>query len=85
MAARRSSPCASSADTSHGPRAMNVRMNWREDAACGDADPDLFFPIGTTGNALRQIDEAACAHQLDALTEVCRAHTQVTGAPPEAD
>jgi WhiB family redox-sensing transcriptional regulator len=37
---------------------MTVRMNWREDAACGDADPDLFFPIGTTGNALRQIDEA---------------------------
>jgi len=28
---------------------------------------------------------AACAHQLDALTEVCRAHTQVTGVPPEAD
>lgn len=26
---------------------------------------------------------AACAHQLDALTEVCRAHTQITGAPPE--
>ena len=28
---------------------------------------------------------AACAHQLDALTEVCRARTQVTGAPPEAE
>ena len=28
---------------------------------------------------------AACAYQLDALTEVCRAHTQVTGVPPEAD
>ena len=27
---------------------------------------------------------AACAHQLDALTEVYSAHTQVTGAPPEA-
>ena len=26
---------------------------------------------------------AARAHQLDALTEVCHAHTQVTGAPPE--
>jgi hypothetical protein len=28
---------------------------------------------------------AACAHQRDALTEVCRAHTRVTGVPPEAD
>jgi hypothetical protein len=28
---------------------------------------------------------ATCADQLDALTEVCRAHTQVTGVPPEAD
>jgi hypothetical protein len=27
---------------------------------------------------------AACAHELDALTEVCHAHTQVTGVPPEA-
>jgi hypothetical protein len=26
-----------------------------------------------------------CAHQLDALTEVCCAHTRVTGVPPEAD
>ncbi len=31
---------------------MTMRMNWREDAACGGADPDLFFPIGTTGNGL---------------------------------
>ena len=28
---------------------------------------------------------AACAHQLDALTEVCRAHTEVTGSPPEPE
>ena len=27
---------------------------------------------------------AACAHQTDALSEVYSAHTQVTGAPPEA-
>ena len=27
----------------------------------------------------------SCAHHLDALTEVCRVHTQVTGAPPEAE
>lgn len=27
----------------------------------------------------------SCAHHHDALTEVCRVHTQVTGAPPEAE
>jgi WhiB family redox-sensing transcriptional regulator len=35
---------------------MTTRTNWRDDAAYLDADPDLFFPIGTTGPALGQID-----------------------------
>ncbi len=32
-----------------------------------------------------QAQPVSCAHQFDALTEVCRFHTQVTGTPPEAE
>jgi hypothetical protein len=32
--------------------------DWRGRSACLDSDPDVFFPIGTTGNALEQIETA---------------------------
>jgi WhiB family transcriptional regulator, redox-sensing transcriptional regulator len=32
--------------------------NWRDDAACLHADPELFFPVSMTGPALDQVDEA---------------------------
>jgi len=42
--------------------------NWRDVAACRDTDPDLFFPVGTTGPALEQIAAAqAVCRQCPAL------------------
>ncbi|MGD6742562.1 WhiB family transcriptional regulator [Streptomyces sp. BH106] len=38
-------------------------MEWLDSAACADEDPDVFFPVGTTGPAMDDVEAAK---------EVCR-------------
>ena len=46
-------------------------MDWRHEAACLDSDPELFFPIGNTGPALLQIEEAKAVCRRCPVTEQC--------------
>ncbi|MGW7268126.1 WhiB family transcriptional regulator [Streptomyces sp. NPDC054842] len=45
--------------------------DWRESAACRTADPDLFFPIGNTGPALLQIEEAKAVCRVCPVRDAC--------------
>lgn len=47
-------------------------MDWIQRARCRDEDPELFFPIGTTGPALSQLARAkaiclACPVRMECL------------------
>ena len=46
-------------------------MDWRHRAACLDEDPELFFPIGNTGPALQQIDEAKAVCRRCPVVDTC--------------
>ena len=58
-------------------------MNWRAAGACLSADPDLFFPISSSGPAERQIARAkticaGCRVRRECL-EFAITHDQVHG------
>ncbi|WP_328349781.1 WhiB family transcriptional regulator [Streptomyces sp. NBC_00445] len=44
---------------------------WRERAACLRVDPDLFFPIGTGGLTLEQVDAAKAVCGRCAVVQQC--------------
>jgi WhiB family redox-sensing transcriptional regulator len=49
----------------------NTAMDWRHRALCRDEDPELFFPIGTTGPALVQIEQAKGVCRRCPVVESC--------------
>lgn len=64
--------CHIRAETQDDPTGQGgfVLTDWRETARCKEMDPDLFFPVGTTGPALLQIEAAkAVCRQCDVREE----------------
>ncbi len=49
----------------------NAVTQWRAVALCRDTDPELFFPVGTTGPALDQIAAAKAVCMQCAAREPC--------------
>ncbi|MFJ9536151.1 WhiB family transcriptional regulator [Streptomyces sp. NPDC101225] len=45
--------------------------DWREHAACRSEDPDLFFPIGTSGPSLMQTEQAKAVCKRCPVREEC--------------
>jgi WhiB family redox-sensing transcriptional regulator len=45
--------------------------DWRESSACRDTDPDLFFPVGTTGPAIEQIETAKAVCRTCDVQQAC--------------
>ena len=53
-------------------------MDWRERAACRAHDPELFFPIGTSGPAVAQLAAAKAVCETCPVREPCLAWALAT-------
>src|SRR5947208_5568278 len=62
-----------------GGRGVDHLMDWRHRAACLDEDPELFFPIGNTGPALLQIEEAKAVCRRCEVMDTCLRWALETG------
>lgn len=60
---RTSSPTAGFHDTGN--------HAWRRSARCREVDPELFFPVGNTGPALYQIEDAKAVCRRCPVMESC--------------
>ncbi|WP_181808464.1 WhiB family transcriptional regulator, partial [Streptomyces shenzhenensis] len=53
--------------------------DWRDHAECRYEDPDLFFPIGTTGPSLHQTRRAKAVCERCPVREPCLRWAMETG------
>src|SRR5260370_38817788 len=58
---------------------LSTRRHWRSAAACRFADPDLFFPVSSSGQALEQVAEAKAICARCPVRRECLAFAQRTG------
>jgi len=54
-------------------------MDWRHLAACREEDPELFFPIGTTGPALMQVEQAKAVCRSCSVIDDCLSWAMESG------
>lgn len=53
--------------------------DWRDDAACREEDPELFFPVGLSGPALDQEDQAKAVCRRCPSRDLCLQWALETG------
>lgn len=56
-----------------------MNIDWRHRAGCKDEDPELFFPVGTSGAALLQIAEAKTVCRRCPVADECREYALGAG------
>jgi len=57
--------------TQQTPNNLAPADNWQKRAACRNEDPELFFPIGATGPALAQAEQAKAVCRRCPVMETC--------------
>jgi WhiB family redox-sensing transcriptional regulator len=65
--------------TSTSTASTATSMDWRHRAVCAEEDPELFFPIGDTGPALRQAEEAKAVCRRCPVMDQCLTWALTTG------
>lgn len=64
-----------------GPTSTATALDWRQEGACREEDPELFYPVGSTGAALVQADEAKAVCRRCPVWGSCRSYALDTREP----